>query len=261
MPSPSSSTVPAASWPMGCGSSPSIRPLRFFQLLGLTPAARTTIRTWPGPGCGSGTSTISRTSGPPKWLIRTAFNIRSDLDTGCRGCFAATICQPRVPGPGSAPRVTCCVWPGSGRGGEAVTGAAHGLQASGTVTELAAEGADHDLDDVAAAAPVVAPYVAQQRRAADDPAVAFVQVLQDIEFELGEIGAGAVEDELAAVGIQQSLVVDEHFPRGEVGQPAVDGGRSEVVVEGVVGGSPDLGAAVREKDEAEWRELEQRRGG
>jgi uncharacterized protein DUF5753 len=64
-PSPSSSTTPAASWPRVCGSSPSIRPLRFFQSLGLTPAARTAIRTWPRPGCGSGRSTISRTSGPP----------------------------------------------------------------------------------------------------------------------------------------------------------------------------------------------------
>src|SRR6185437_15457268 len=34
-----------------------------FQSLALTPAARTVIRTWPGPGCGSGRSTISRTSG------------------------------------------------------------------------------------------------------------------------------------------------------------------------------------------------------
>src|SRR5215510_9694934 len=101
----------------------------------------------------------------------------------------------------SRPRVTSCAWRGSGRGGEAVAGAAHRLQASGTVAELAAQGADHDLDDVAAAAPLVAPYVAQQRRPADDPAFAFVQVLQDVEFELGEIGAG----------------VDEHFPRREVG--------------------------------------------
>ena len=35
---------------------------------------------------------------------------------------------------------------GSGRGGKPVAGAAHRLQASGTVTEFAAEGADHDLD-------------------------------------------------------------------------------------------------------------------
>src|ERR1035441_1537346 len=162
---------------------------------------------------------------------------------------------------GSRPRVTSCAWPGSGRGGEAVAGAAHRLQVSGAVTEFAAQGADHDLDDVAAAAPAVAPYVAQQRRPADDPAFAFVQVLKDVEFELGEIGAGAVEDELAAVGIEQGVVVDEHFPRGEVGQPAVDGGRSEVVVEGMVSGSPDLGGAVRETGEAERRELGQRRGG
>jgi hypothetical protein len=81
-------------------------------------------------------------------------------------------------------------WPGSGRRGEAIAGAAHRLQASGTVTEFVAQGADHDLDDVAAAAPVVAPYVAQQRCPADDPAFAFVQVLKDVEFQLGEIGAG-----------------------------------------------------------------------
>lgn len=81
-----------------------------------------------------------------------------------------------------------------------MAGVAHRLQACGTVAEFAAQGADHDLDDVAVAAPVVAPYVAQQRRPADDPAFAFVQVLKDVEFQLGEIGAGAVEDELAAVG-------------------------------------------------------------
>src|SRR5215471_5678412 len=81
-------------------------------------------------------------------------------------------------------RVTSCARPGSGRGGEAVAGAAHRLQGSGTVSEFAAQGADHDLDDVAAAAPVIAPYVAQQRRPADDPAFAFAQVLQDVEFEL-----------------------------------------------------------------------------
>src|SRR5215472_8191513 len=137
------------------------------------------------------------------------------------------------------------------RGGEAVAGAAHCLQASGTVAELAAEGADHDLDDVAAAAPAVAPYVAQQRRLADDPAFPFVQVLEDIEFQLGQIGAGTVENELAAVGIEQCVVLDEHFPCGDVGQPAVDGGRPEVVVEGMEGGAADLGGAVGELGEAE----------
>src|SRR6476620_2773961 len=147
-------------------------------------------------------------------------------------------------------RTAAGAWPGSGRGGEAVAGAAHRLQVSGAVAEFAAQGADDDLDDVAAAAPVVAPYVAQQRRPADDPAFAFVQVLQDVEFQLGEIGAGAVEDELAAVGIEQGAVVDEHFPGGEVGQPAVDGGRSEIVVDGMVGGPPDLGGAIRETGEA-----------
>ena len=46
--------------------------------------------------------------------------------------------------------MTSCARPGSGRGGETVAGAAHRLQASGIVTEFATEGADHDLDDVAA---------------------------------------------------------------------------------------------------------------
>ena len=61
-PSPSSSTMPAASWPIVCGSPGSIRPSRFFQSLGLTPAARTAIRTWPGPGCGSGRSAADLTT-------------------------------------------------------------------------------------------------------------------------------------------------------------------------------------------------------
>ena len=63
-----------------------LRQLPIHQALALLPvarvdpAARTAIRTWPGPGCGSGRSTISRTSGPPNWLNLTAFIIRSDLD-------------------------------------------------------------------------------------------------------------------------------------------------------------------------------------
>src|SRR3984885_2442469 len=80
---------------MACGSPPSISPLRFFQSLGLTPAARTAIRTWPGPGCGSGRSTISRTSGPPNWLKRAAFTIRSDLDSGAAVAARTEVCQPR----------------------------------------------------------------------------------------------------------------------------------------------------------------------
>ncbi len=42
----------------------------------------------------------------------------------------------------------------------------------------------------------------------------------------GEVGAGAAENELAAARIEQGVVFDEHFPRGEIGQPAVDGGRA-----------------------------------
>src|ERR1700685_2199032 len=73
---------------MVCGSSSSIRPWRFFQSLGLTPAARTAIRTWPGPGCGSGRSTISRTSGPPKRLKRADFILGSERgpDAVLAGC-------------------------------------------------------------------------------------------------------------------------------------------------------------------------------
>jgi hypothetical protein len=54
---------------------PSIKPLRFFQSLGFTPAARTATRTSPGPGYGSRRSTIPRTSGPPNRSKRTAFII------------------------------------------------------------------------------------------------------------------------------------------------------------------------------------------
>src|ERR1700742_4816865 len=79
---------------MVCGSSSSIRPARFFQSLGLTPAARTAIRTWPGPACGSGRSAISRTSGPPNRLNRTAFINRSDLCLGYRACALAAPCPP-----------------------------------------------------------------------------------------------------------------------------------------------------------------------
>src|SRR5262249_42896151 len=74
----------------------------FFQSLGLTPAAHTAIRTWPGPGCGSGRSTISRTSGPPNWLKRTAFIIRPDLDPGCRGCCV----YDTVPAPHAGPELS-----------------------------------------------------------------------------------------------------------------------------------------------------------
>jgi hypothetical protein len=76
------------------------------------------------------------------------------------------------------------------------------------VTELAAQGADHDLDHVAAAVPVVTPDVPRQRRPADHPAFAFVRVSRHVEFELGEIGPGAVDDELAAIGIEQRVAVE-----------------------------------------------------
>ena len=43
-------------------------------------AARTAIRTSPGPGCGSGRSTISRTSRSANWLERDRLHRRSDFD-------------------------------------------------------------------------------------------------------------------------------------------------------------------------------------
>ena len=42
-----------------------VLPGQTFPVRGLTPAARTAIRTWPGPACGSSTSTTCRTSGLP----------------------------------------------------------------------------------------------------------------------------------------------------------------------------------------------------
>ena len=47
------------------GSPPDIMPENFFQSIGFTLAARTVIRTCPGPAWGSGASAHSRTSGPP----------------------------------------------------------------------------------------------------------------------------------------------------------------------------------------------------
>ncbi len=102
---------------------------------------------------------------------------------------------------------------------------------------------------------VVAPYVAQQRCPANNLSFAFVQVLQHVEFQLGEIGGGAVADELAAAGVERGVVFGEQFPRDDVGQPAVVRGRPEIVVEGMAGGIPDLGGAVRETGESFRRRI------
>jgi len=68
-PGPSSSTVPAASIPVPAGRATSIIsrmcPARIFQSIALTPAARTAMRTCPGPAWGSSTSSTLRTSGSP----------------------------------------------------------------------------------------------------------------------------------------------------------------------------------------------------
>ena len=63
--------------------------LALLPVARVAPAARTAIRTCPGPGCGSGRSTISRTSGPPNWLKRTAFIVASiPGPPQCRACPA-----------------------------------------------------------------------------------------------------------------------------------------------------------------------------
>ena len=54
----------------------------------VSPDERQASRTWPGPGRGSGRSTISRTSGPPNRLKRTAFITHSDADPRCCRCCA-----------------------------------------------------------------------------------------------------------------------------------------------------------------------------
>src|SRR6476469_7817185 len=46
-------------------------PARSWASVNDTPAARTLTRTSPGPGRGSASSTIFRTSGPPKWSTTT----------------------------------------------------------------------------------------------------------------------------------------------------------------------------------------------
>ena len=75
----------------------------YLRSLGLTPAARTAILTWPGPGCGSGRCTISRTSGPPNWLKRTAFIMCSDLGSGRRAGRACDSLPASRARPGPAP--------------------------------------------------------------------------------------------------------------------------------------------------------------
>src|SRR4051794_26686644 len=77
-PSPTSSTTPAASRPRypgpASGLPPAIAPLKIFQSIGLTPAARTVIRTVPGPACTSGGSAHPGTPGVPDSSYRSAHN-------------------------------------------------------------------------------------------------------------------------------------------------------------------------------------------
>ncbi len=93
--------VPASSIPGTYGGSSTsggpCRPDRSTVSVGFTVAAATRIRTSPGPGSGTGFSTIWRTSGPPNSVMPTARMVASRLGEGSGG-----------------PRVWCvCGWPSS----------------------------------------------------------------------------------------------------------------------------------------------------
>ncbi len=68
-PVPTWSTTPATSDPSPAGRSRGIisrmKPCMIFESIGLTPAARTAMRTCPGPALGAGASTTRSTSVPP----------------------------------------------------------------------------------------------------------------------------------------------------------------------------------------------------
>ena len=66
------STAPDTSIPMPRGSSPANRPRQSAQSAGFRPQAWTTTRMWPGPGTGTATWSMRRTSpGSPYWWKRT----------------------------------------------------------------------------------------------------------------------------------------------------------------------------------------------
>jgi hypothetical protein len=71
---PRASTVPAASKPRtadgGSGKTCARSPRRILRSVGLTPAARTRILIWPGPGSGMATDNQASTSGGP-YLVST----------------------------------------------------------------------------------------------------------------------------------------------------------------------------------------------
>ena len=74
---PSAVTTPATSRPgvigrAGKGNGPCWTPARMVVSTTCTPAADTAIRTWPGPGTGSGTSSRTRFSAGPKVCWRMA---------------------------------------------------------------------------------------------------------------------------------------------------------------------------------------------
>src|SRR3954467_8928238 len=102
---------------------------------------------------------------------------------------------------------------------QAVADAAHRLERGRALAELAAEPADRDLDDVGAAGPRVTPDVAQQPLALDGLALAFLQIAEDVEFELGEHDAPSVEHELAAARVDDAVFGGLQLETHDVGQP------------------------------------------
>ncbi|GAA3097331.1 hypothetical protein GCM10017687_05130 [Streptomyces echinatus] len=65
---------------------PAIRPERIFKSRGFTEAARTRIRTWPGPGSGAVTSDRRSTSGGPYSEKVIALDIVNSQVEGSRTC-------------------------------------------------------------------------------------------------------------------------------------------------------------------------------
>src|SRR4051794_21231487 len=94
----------------------------------------------------------------------------------------------------------------SGEALEPVADAAHRLERSGALTELAPQRAHYDFHDVRAARPVVAPDVPQQRAALDGEPLALLQVAQDVELEPGQVDVALVEHQAATGGVEHAVL-------------------------------------------------------
>ena len=106
-----------------------------------------------------------------------------------------------------------------------VADAAHGLQRDGAIAELAAQPADHDLDDVRApAGPLVAPHLTQELLAGHGDALAALQVAQDVELEAAEIDGVTVEDELAVLGVEDVVSACSSRPTTSPSQASIEPG-------------------------------------